>query len=156
MTKRSSGLLLYRRAGDSVEVLLAHPGGPLFARRDVWTLPKGEPEPGEDDLTAAYREFGEEIGLPAPTGDPLPLGEVTQKGGKRVTAWALEGDLDPSRVRSNSFEMEWPPRSGRRQQFPEIDRAEWFALPVARERLLAEQVPLVDRLEALLRRRHGL
>lgn len=148
---RSAGLLMFRRLGGSFEVLLAHPGGPYWARKDdgAWTLPKGELAEGEDPLAAALREFAEETGfVPAPP--YLPLGEVRLKSGKRVSAWAFEGDADPARLVCNSFEMEWPPRSGRRQPFPEIDRAAWFDPETARCKLLPAQRPFIDRLEAAL------
>ena len=131
-------------------MLLAHPGGPLHAHRDVWGIPKGLIEPGEDLLTTAYREFTEELGLPPPSGEPVPLGEIVQKGGKVVTAWALEGDVDLTAFSPGLFEMVWPPRSGQLQKFPEIDRAEWFAVDAARLKMLPEQLPLLDRLEELL------
>jgi predicted NUDIX family NTP pyrophosphohydrolase len=144
----SAGILLHRISADGPEVLLVHPGGPLFARRDlgVWSLPKGEIDEGEDELAAARREFAEELGSAPPEGEPVDLGEVRLKSGKRVRAFALEGDLDATAAFSNSFEMEWPPRSGRRQSFPEVDRAEWFGLQDARERLNAAQAAFVDRL----------
>ena len=158
--RQSAGILLFRRRppDGAVEVLLAHPGGPFFATRDAghWTLPKGEPDgPDEDLLAVARREFAEEVGRPAPATQPdgqppLPLGTIVQKGGKVVHAWAVEGDLDPATAISNEFEMEWPPRSGRRQTFPEIDRVAWFAPDDARQHLKPTQVPFVDRLvEAL-------
>jgi predicted NUDIX family NTP pyrophosphohydrolase len=131
-------------------VLLAHPGGPLHAHRDVWGIPKGLIEPGEDLLTTAYREFTEELGLPPPSGEMVPLGEIVQKGGKVVTAWAIEGDVDLTAFSPGLFELVWPPRSGRVQRFPEIDRAEWFAVDAARAKMLPEQLPLLDRLEELL------
>jgi predicted NUDIX family NTP pyrophosphohydrolase len=149
MPIRSAGLLLWRRR-DDLEVLLAHPGGPLHAKRDVWGIPKGLVEPGEDLRAAAYREFTEELGLPVPQGEPVPLGEITQKGGKVVTAWALEGDLDVSTLDPGLFEMVWPPRSGQVQSFPEIDRAEWFDVDAARRKMLPAQQPLLDRLIELL------
>ena len=148
----SAGLLLHRRAPDGLEVLLVHPGGPFWARRDagVWSIPKGETDAGEDALAGARREFAEELGSPAPDGEPIALGEVRQRSGKRVTAWALAGDLDPATVRSNPFSMEWPPRSGRTQEFPEVDRAGWFGLEAAREKLIAAQVVFLDRLALAL------
>jgi predicted NUDIX family NTP pyrophosphohydrolase len=149
MPVRSAGLLLWRRR-TTLEVLLAHPGGPLHAKRDVWGIPKGLVEPGEDLLATAYREFTEELGLPVPPGDPVPLGEVVQRDGKVVTAWALEGDLDVSALDPGLFEMVWPPRSGRVQRFPEIDRAAWFGVEAAREKMMAAQQPLLDRLIDLL------
>lgn len=149
--KRSAGLLLFRRSSGRLEVLLAHPGGPLFARKDdVWTIPKGEYDESEPARAAAYREFAEEIGSAPPDGEPLPLGEITQRSGKRVTAWALEGDLDVTTVASNTFPMIWPPRSGRVQHFPEVDRAQWFDVEAAAPHLMAAQLPLVERLIALL------
>ncbi len=155
--RRSAGILLYRSrpdepGGGRVEVLLAHPGGPIFAKRDAdtWTIPKGEFEPGESAWDVAVREFEEETGHAAPDGPPIVLGQVQQKGGKLVDAWALEGDLDPARAESNRFEIEWPPRSGRRMEIPEIDRVEWFAPDEARRRIKAAQIPFIDRLlEAL-------
>lgn len=153
MPKASAGLLLFRRipglpAAEGVEVLLAHPGGPVWAKRDAgaWTVPKGELDPGEDPLVAAEREFLEELGTAPPPGPRLDLGQVTQKSGKLVTAWAVEGDLDPGAVSSNTFEMEWPPRSGRRASFPEVDRAEWFSLDEARRRVNPAQAAFLDRL----------
>ena len=151
--KLSAGLLLYRQRPTGLEVLLAHPGGPFFRNKDdgAWTIPKGAPAPGEELMAAAIREFGEEVGLPvAPPF--LPLGEVKQKGGKVVAAFACAGDAPPDFTpASNTFELEWPPRSGRRQQFPEVDRAEFFPLAVARQKINAAQIPLLDRLEAALR-----
>jgi predicted NUDIX family NTP pyrophosphohydrolase len=131
-------------------VLLVHPGGPLWARRDLgaWSVPKGECEPGEDPLAAARREFAEELGSPAPEGEVSDLGEIRQKSGKLVRAWAIAGDLDAGRIESNLFELEWPPRSGRRRAFPEVDRAEWFGLQEARVKINPAQVPLLDRLQA--------
>jgi predicted NUDIX family NTP pyrophosphohydrolase len=153
----SSGILLYRWHEGRLEVLLAHPGGPLFAHQDAgaWTIPKGEPDEdgpltAEDLLAVARREFAEETGQPAPAGDAMTLGSVVQRGGKAVHAWALAGDLDPAAARSNTFEMEWPPRSGRRATFPEVDRVAWFSLDEARRRIRAAQAPLLDRLEDLL------
>ena len=129
-----------------------HPGGPFFARRDAgaWSIPKGLYEEGEEPLACARREFAEEIGSPCPDGPALELGEIRQRNGKRVTAWAIEGDLDADRITSNTFTLEWPPRSGRHQEFPEVDRAGWFGLGAAREKILAAQAPLLDRLMAIL------
>jgi predicted NUDIX family NTP pyrophosphohydrolase len=146
-------VLLFRRSGKGVEVFLVHPGGPYFARRDAgaWTLPKGELEPGEEPLAVARREFAEETGQAletcAPEARPISLGEVRQRGGKRVEAWAVEGDWPAGAVlASNPCEIEWPPRSGRRQRFPEVDRGEFFALEEARGKLNPAQVELLDRL----------
>ena len=149
---KSAGLLLYRRREGRIEVLLGHMGGPFWARKDerAWSIPKGEHPEAEDALAAARREFAEETGAPPPDGPTLDLGEVRQSGGKRVTAWAVEGDLDPAAVKSNTFLLEWPPRSGRRQEFPEIDRAGWFDLDTARRKIVKGQVALVDRLEERL------
>jgi predicted NUDIX family NTP pyrophosphohydrolase len=154
--RRSAGILLFRRAAtsDGLEVLLAHPGGPFFAKRDDghWSIPKGEPDADEDDLLAvARREFSEEVGTPPPAAGPggeppIDLGTIVQKGGKVVSAWAIEGDVDPDLAESNTFAMEWPPRSGRQQVFPEIDRVAWFSPADARRKLKPTQVPFVDRL----------
>jgi predicted NUDIX family NTP pyrophosphohydrolase len=140
--------MLYRGRPDDLQVLLVHPGGPAWARRDagVWSIPKGEYDDDEDPLAAARREFAEELGSPPPDGEPLELGEIRQKSGKRVLAWALGGDLDAAQIRSNTFTMQWPPRSGRMQEFPEVDRAQWFGLIEAREKLNPAQVALLDRL----------
>lgn len=148
----SAGLLLHRRCAAGLEVLLVHPGGPFWARRDAgaWSIPKGETGLGEEPLAAARREFAEELGSAPPAGEAVPLGEVRQKSGKRVVAWALAGNLDPATVHSNTFAMQWPPRSGRMQEFPEVDRAQWFGLDAAREKLIAAQVELLDRLEVAL------
>jgi predicted NUDIX family NTP pyrophosphohydrolase len=142
---------MYRRGAGRIEVLLVHPGGPYWRNKDhgAWSIPKGEYGPEEDAETAARREFAEELGFEA-SGALKPLGDIRQKGGKRVTAFALEGDLDTSRVRSIHFEMEWPPRSGRMQSFPEVDRAAWFSLDEARERIIASQSALLGRLAAAL------
>jgi len=153
MPRRSAGILLYRRTPTgSVEVLLAHPGGPIWERRDTgaWTLPKGEYEPGEEAEAVARREFEEETGHPAPDGPAIDLGEIRQKGGKIVAAWAIEGDLDPALASSNTFPLEWPPRSGRWIDVPEIDRVAWFSPDDARTRLKETQVRLVERLLAVL------
>lgn len=148
--KTSAGLLLFRRR-RSLEVLLAHPGGPYWQSKDdgAWTLPKGEFEPEEDALAAARREFVEEVGF-APQGLALPLGSALQPGGKLVHAWAIEGDFDTASLVSGAFEMEWPPRSGRIQSFPEIDRAAWFDLDAARSKILKGQAVFLDRLSLAL------
>ncbi|MFF9278114.1 NUDIX domain-containing protein [Streptomyces griseosporeus] len=145
---RSAGLLLYRRSGDGLEVLLGHMGGPFFARRDAgaWTVPKGEYDPGEPAWEAARREFREELGLEPPDGEAVPLGEVRQKNGKIVTAWAVRADLDPATVVPGTFLMEWPPRSGRMREFPELDRVAWFGLERAREVIVTAQAAFLDRL----------
>ena len=148
VVKLSAGLLLWRRHDDEVQVLLVHPGGPFWAKKDegAWSIPKGEHEPDDDPLATAEREFAEELGTAPPDGPEVDLGEVRLASGKRVRAFARAGDLDVTTVASNEFEVEWPPRSGRRQRFPEVDRAEWFPLPVARTKLNAAQVAFVDRL----------
>jgi predicted NUDIX family NTP pyrophosphohydrolase len=148
----SAGILLFRRGADGLELLVAHPGGPLWARRDdgAWSLPKGELSSGEDPLHAARREFAEELGSPAPAGEALALGEVRLKSGKRVVAWALEGDIDADAIRSNTFEMQWPPRSGQTREFPEVDRAAWLSPEVARAKLNPAQAAFVDRLLDML------
>jgi predicted NUDIX family NTP pyrophosphohydrolase len=141
---------MYRNTRQVLEVLLVHPGGPYWRNKDVgaWSIPKGEIDAGEDPEDVARREFLEELGS-APSGALRPLGEIRQRGGKRVRAFAVKGNLDASTVSSNTFELEWPPKSGRTQTFPEVDRAEWFTLPVAREKILEGQRPLLDRLEEL-------
>jgi predicted NUDIX family NTP pyrophosphohydrolase len=146
----SAGILMYRRIGPQLEVLLVHPGGPYWRRKDdgAWSIPKGEMDAGEDAGDAARREFFEELGS-APVGLLQPLGEIRQRGGKRVHAFAVNSDLDVQTVASNTFEIEWPPKSGRLQTFPEVDRAEWFTLPIARTKILEGQRPLLDRLEEL-------
>jgi predicted NUDIX family NTP pyrophosphohydrolase len=153
MARRSAGILLFRRGASGVEVLLVHPGGPFWARRDAgaWSIPKGEHDPDDVDPRAcALREFEEETGTAPDPAELVELGEVRQKAGKVVAAWALEGDLDADAIRSNTFEMEWPPRSGRRQAFPEVDRAGWFEAAEAREKLVPAQAAFVDRLFAHL------
>jgi predicted NUDIX family NTP pyrophosphohydrolase len=149
---RSAGLLLYRDGPDGREVLLVHPGGPFWTRRDrgAWSIPKGACGPDEEPLAAAKREFEEELGTAPPVGDMLDLGEITQRGGKRVLAWGLLGDLDVSTATSNTFAVEWPPRSGQLRQFPEVDRAEWFSVEAAREKINPAQAELIDRLETAL------
>jgi predicted NUDIX family NTP pyrophosphohydrolase len=144
---RSAGVLLFRGAGAQLEVLIGHMGGPFWARKDAgaWSIPKGECEQDEDELTAARREFQEELGLPVPAGRLLPLGSARQSTGKVVTVWALEGDLDPAAVVPGTFEMEWPRGSGRLREFPEIDRVGWFDVEQAREKLVGGQRVFLDR-----------
>jgi predicted NUDIX family NTP pyrophosphohydrolase len=151
MPKRSAGILMYRRPGPGLEVLLVHPGGPLWAKKDLgaWSIPKGEYAADEEPLAVAEREFEEETGA-RPRGDFLPLGEVVQPGRKAVIAWAVEGNFDVAALKSNLFELEWPPRSGRRASFPEVDRAEWFSISDARRKILPGQAPFLDRLSAAL------
>lgn len=151
MTKRSAGILLFRKSGEHLEVLLVHPGGPYWAKKDLgaWSIPKGEHSEGEDALVVAKREFEEELGV-AFVGSPRELGSVTQRGGKVVTAWAVEGDFDPSRLRSNTFTMEWPPKSGRQREFPEVDQAAWLEISEARRKMHDAQTEFLDRLIALL------
>jgi len=151
MAKQSAGLLMVRRGGDSVEVFLVHPGGPFWARKDrgVWSIPKGEFTADEDPLAAARREFQEETGLAA-SGPFNALEPIKQAGGKIVHAWAVAGDCDPAAIRSNTFSMEWPPQSGRQQDFPEVDRAAWFPIEQARDKILKSQRPLLDQLEQQL------
>jgi predicted NUDIX family NTP pyrophosphohydrolase len=150
LSKESAGLLLSRNHDGRLEVLLVHPGGPFWKRRDegAWSIPKGEIEPGESPLDVARREFREELGQDAPSGELRPLGSVRQAGGKVVHAWTAPGDLDTTRIDSMRFEMEWPPRSGKRESFPEVDRAEWFDLHTARLKILDAQRAFIDRLEA--------
>ena len=145
---RSAGIVLYRAGAAGLEVLLVHPGGPFWAKKDLgaWSIPKGEYEPGEDAQACALREFEEETGTRLDAPELVELGAVVQKAGKEVTAWGARGDLDPASVRSNTFTMQWPPRSGREQEFPEIDRAEWFTIDEARAKLVDAQVELLDRL----------
>ncbi len=149
---RSAGLLLHRGAGADLQVLIAHMGSPFWAGRDAaaWSIPKGEYGAEEDPFAAACREFAEELGAPVPAGEFRSLGEITQRNGKVVTAWALEAEIDPSAITSNTFEMQWPPRSGRIQAFPEIDRAAWFRPQTARPKLVAGQAEFLDRLSTAL------
>lgn len=144
-SKRSAGVLMYRRRGDEIEVFLVHPGGPFWAAKDhgVWTIPKGEYEAGEKPLEAAQREFHEETGFTV-SGDFVELGTVRQKSGKTVTAWAVESDCDATQLKSNTCEIEWPPRSGKRLEIPEVDRGSWFSLQLARSYLRPEQTPFLD------------
>jgi predicted NUDIX family NTP pyrophosphohydrolase len=148
----SAGILLHRNGAGGAEVLLVHPGGPFWRRKDAgaWSIPKGEVDPGEDPRACARREFAEETGTRLPDGALDELGTVKLKSGKLIEGFAVAGDLDAATVKSNTFEVEWPPRSGRTQSFPEVDRAEWFALDAAREKLNPAQAAFVDRLEALL------
>ncbi len=150
MPVRSAGILLWRRGSAGVEVLLAHMGGPFWSGKDsaAWSVPKGEYDEAEEPLAAARREFREELGLPVPVPDGLlvPLGEVRQPSGKRLTVWAGEGALDPQEIVPGTFTMEWPPRSGRTGEFPEIDRVDWCGVGIARERLAKGQRPFLDRL----------
>jgi predicted NUDIX family NTP pyrophosphohydrolase len=151
MARLSAGLLLYRRRRGVVEVFLVHPGGPFWAGKDAgsWSLPKGEFSPGEDPLAAARREFGEETGFTA-AGEFLPLTPLKQPSGKIIQAWAVAGDCDPSALRSNTFTLEWPPRSGRRQEFPEVGRAGWFTLSTAREKIIKGQAGFLEELRQML------
>ena len=147
--RTSAGILLWRRREGRLEVLLGHPGGPYFAGKDAdhWTVLKGEVDPGQDLLAVARREFEEETGHETPKGPAIDLGDIRQKSGKRVLAWAVEGDLDPATAVSNTFEMEWPPHSGRIREFPEIDRIAWFELSEARVKIKARQAAFLERLE---------
>lgn len=151
MSRHSAGILLFRKAEAGLEVLVAHMGGPLWARRDAgaWSIPKGECEPDEEPVFAARREFQEELGLPVPDGELVDLGSVRQSGGKQVSVWALAADLDPGAVVPGTFEMEWPRGSGLMRQFPEIDRVEWFGLEPARDKLVKAQSEFLDRLQDL-------
>jgi predicted NUDIX family NTP pyrophosphohydrolase len=148
MQKRSAGLLLFRHTDDGIEVLLGHMGGPYFAKKDAgaWTVPKGEYEPDEPAWQAARREFQEELGLPPPDGEAIGLGEVRQTNGKIVTVWAVAADLDPAAIVPGTFTMEWPPRSGRMREFPELDRVAWYGLDRAREVIVTAQAAFLDRL----------
>ena len=154
MPKRSAGLMMFRDSGGRLEVFLVHPGGPLWASKDkgAWTIPKGEYKKSEDPLDAARREFEEETGFDS-TGEFLELGSIQQKSGKIVTAWAFRGDCDPAKLTSNTCEIQWPPRSGRRIEIPEVDRGQWFSLDQARKYIREEQESLLDELCSLLK--HG-
>jgi predicted NUDIX family NTP pyrophosphohydrolase len=154
MAKQSAGLLMYRKRDGQVEILLVHPGGPFWAKKDegAWSIPKGEVNPGEDLLDAAKREFAEETGIEA-RGKLSTLGSIKQKSGKIVTAWAFEGDCDPETIRSNTFTMEWPPRSGKQQEFPEVDRAAFFSIEAARTKILASEAELLSRFEKIVKRK---
>jgi predicted NUDIX family NTP pyrophosphohydrolase len=146
--KQSAGLLVYRGSGAALEVLLVHPGGPFWAKKDegAWFIPKGEVEPGEELLSTARREFREELGLEPPTGEPLALGSVKNKGGKTIHAWALAGDLELSGFHSNTFSLEWPPRSGKQRDFPEVDRAQYFGIETATQKMHPAEQPLLQTL----------
>jgi predicted NUDIX family NTP pyrophosphohydrolase len=148
MPKRSAGILLFRGRGAQLRLLLVHPGGPFWAKKDLgaWSIPKGEYQEGEDPFAVARREFEEELGEAAPAGDAIELGELVQPSRKVITTFAIEGDFDPSGLKSNLFEMVWPPKSGLLQSFPEVDRAQWFTLDEAREKILPGQRPFIDRL----------
>ena len=150
--KRSAGILLYRRGATLVEVLLVHPGGPFWSKKDdgAWFLPKGELEADEDPLLAALREFREELGSAPPAGEPLSLGSVKNKSGKSIYAWALEGDFEPSTLHSNTFSIEWPPRSGKQREFPEVDRAAFFSFEAAAIKIHSAELPLLGRLQSAL------
>jgi len=152
MPRLSAGLLMYHNKEGTIQVLLAHPGGPYFVSKDegAWSIPKGEPGPDEDLFLTAQREFAEETGL-KPTGPFIPLQPVKQKGGKIVHAWAFENDCDPASIRSNPFTMEWPPKSGQQMQFPEIDRAEFFDLATARRKIKSGQLGLIDQLQTIVK-----
>jgi predicted NUDIX family NTP pyrophosphohydrolase len=156
MKKRSAGILMYRRLGPELELLLVHPGGPFWARKDLgaWSIPKGECGDGEDLLAAAKREFREELGAEAGGASPesrfLDLGTLVQPSRKEIAAWAVEGDFAVAELKSNKFELEWPPKSGKKKQFPEVDQAEWFVLADARRKMLPGQVEFIDRLLALI------
>ena len=156
MAKKSAGLLLFRHRGSDIEILLAHPGGPFWAKKDdgAWSIPKGIVDDHEDPLVAAVRECHEELGISV-SGDFHALAPLKQPGGKVVLAWAVEADFDPRTLKSNTFEMEWPPRSGRRQEFPKIDQAAWFSPPAARLKILKGQAPFIDQLLALLGADHS-
>jgi len=150
--RRSAGILVFRRTSGQVEVLIGHMGGPFWARKDTaaWSIPKGEIDEDEQPLAAARREFAEELGLAPPAGDPIDLGEVRQSGGKLVSVWAIEGDLDPADVVPGTFQVEWPPRSGQLREFPELDRVEWLPVDIAADKLVTAQRVFLDRLTASL------
>lgn len=152
--KKSAGILAFRKTKTNTEVLLVHPGGPFYTNKDLhtWTIPKGEPDGEEDNFQAALREFEEETGV-RPKGDFMALQPVKQNGGKAVFAWAVETDIDVSKVKSNNFSMEWPPKSGKTREFPEIDKAGWFTFKKARDKILKGQIPLLDELQALTERK---
>jgi len=151
--KQSAGILVYRLSAQNLEVLLVHPGGPFWAKKDdgAWFIPKGEINPAEAPLAAAYREFHEELGFAAPAGEPLDLGTVKNKSGKLIYCWALRGDLDLAAFHSNTFALEWPPRSGKQREFPEVDRAVYFGIEAATQKMHPAELPLLERLLTLLR-----
>jgi Predicted NTP pyrophosphohydrolase len=151
MPRTSAGILMFRRTGESIELFLIHPGGPFWAKKDLgaWSIPKGEYGPDEEPLDAARREFNEETGFPV-DGDFIPVPPIKQKGGKIVSAWAVEGNVDASRIRSNSFSMEWPPKSGRQAEFPEVDKAGWFSPDEARLKINPAQIAFIDALLPVL------
>lgn len=153
MTKKSAGILLYRVKNNLPQVLLAHPGGPFYTKKDLgaWTIPKGEFTEEEDPLEAAKREFKEETGMDVPDNEFIALSPIKQKSGKVVYAWMVKGDLDPTKIISNTFELEWPPKSGIKKQFPEIDKAEWFSIKEAKEKIIPAQTDLLDQLEKILK-----
>ena len=157
MTQVSAGLMMYRKSGSSVEIFLVHPGGPFWAKKEqgAWSIPKGLVEPGEDKLEAAKREFSEETSL-VPSGPFIELGQIRQKSGKQVYAWAFEGKCDPPSIKSNTFALEWPPRSGRMSEFPEIDRGEFFAIAEALRKINPQQAEFVNRLNDRLKSVGGL
>jgi len=150
--KLSAGLLVYKYHGDELQVLLVHPGGPFWVNKDsgAWSIPKGEYLENEDPLSVAYREFREETGQSAPKSEPTELGTIKQPSGKRITAWAVEGEVDVSNLKSNLFELEWPPKSKIMQKFPEVDKAEWFSLRTAQQKILSGQIGFLENLETLL------
>jgi predicted NUDIX family NTP pyrophosphohydrolase len=151
MSRQSAGLLLFRKVAGDIEVLLVHPGGPYWATKDegAWSIPKGEFDQNEDPLDAARREFREETGF-APSGEIIPLETVRQPNGKFIHAWAIRGDFDPAKLQSNTFSLEWPPKSGRQEQFPEIDRAVWFSMGAAKQKILKGQTPFLKQLQKML------
>jgi predicted NUDIX family NTP pyrophosphohydrolase len=158
MSKRSAGLLIYRyKVENEIELLLVHPGGPFFTKKDtgVWSIPKGEYEDGEDALEVAKRELEEETGNTIGNGNFVKLKPVTIKSGKQITAWAVRTDFEKCFICSNNFEMEWPPKSGKKQSFPEVDRADWFSVKVAKEKINPGQLPLVNELVEMLKKRTG-
>jgi predicted NUDIX family NTP pyrophosphohydrolase len=156
MSKESDGILMYRRRNSILQVFLVHPGGPLWRKKDlgVWSIPKGEPGPEEDPLSVARREFQEETGFVV-SGDFIPLSPVKQPGGKVVHAWALEGDFEPEAIRSNTFKMEWPPRSGMQREYPEVDRAAWFGIEEAKSKINRGQTGLLEELERVVEKVRG-